>query len=98
MKIGNGLEEIGAGSFRKCTKLEEITLPKSLDEIERYAFYGCKRLKKLTINANAVVDIDAKAITGTSKKLIINVPNKFLKMYKKEFTQKTGFIKSMKLV
>jgi hypothetical protein len=98
VKIGKGLEDLGTSCFRKCTKLEEITLPKSLDEIGKYAFRDCKRLKKLTISATEVIDIEANAITGTSKKLVINVPNKFINKYRKRFTKKTGFLGTMKIV
>ncbi len=98
VRIGKGLEELGASCFRKCTKLEEITLPKSMDEIEKYAFKDCKRLKKLNINAKSVVDIEANAITGTSKKLVINVPNSLIQKYRKLFTGRIGFLRSMKII
>ncbi len=98
VKVGKKVEEIGTSAFRKCNKLETLTLPKSMNEIGKNAFKDCKRLKKLTINANEVVDIEQNAITGTSKKLVINVPNNLIKKYKKEFTKKTGFLKTMKIV
>ena len=42
-------ETIGDGAFRNCTKLEEITLPKSVTSIGADAFAGCTGLKKITI-------------------------------------------------
>ena len=92
--MGRSVEIIGASSFRKCTKLKSIVLPKSIDELGKNAFYGCKKLKSITIQANSVVDIADNAIKGISKKAIIKVPKKLIKGYKKQLGKKTGYKKT----
>ena len=68
-----------------------------MDELGKNAFYGCKKLSAITIQANSVVDIADNAIKGISKKAVIKVPKKLLKGYKKELGKKTGFKKTMKI-
>ncbi len=43
---------IGKKAFYNCTALTSITIPASVIEIERWAFYGCSNLSKLYCNAN----------------------------------------------
>lgn len=59
---GNGVQVIGNSAIRKCAKLETLILPKSLTVLGPKALYGCKKLRSLTIKANVVIDIKAKAI------------------------------------
>ena len=40
---------IGAGAFRNCVNLKELTLPASLESIGEGAFDGCDRLAKVTL-------------------------------------------------
>ena len=40
---------IGAGAFRNCTELQELTLPESVTEIGDGAFRGCTGLTEVTI-------------------------------------------------
>ncbi len=56
--------KIAAYAFRKCTKLERITLPAGLREIERDAFSDCKSLKEVRISDLAAwcgVEIEEKS-------------------------------------
>ncbi len=43
------VEQIGASSFEKCDKLEEITVPESTTEIGPGAFCSCNNLKSVSI-------------------------------------------------
>lgn len=43
------LTSIGVGTFRLCNALEEITLPDSLTDLARVAFYSCANLKKVVL-------------------------------------------------
>ena len=47
----NGLpvKVIASGAFEKCTAIEEIVVPSSVEKIEEGAFAGCYSLKKLTV-------------------------------------------------
>lgn len=48
-------ERIGAGAFRDCKNLTEITLPASLKEIGAGAFDGCDNLAKVTVQCDLSV-------------------------------------------
>lgn len=55
-RIGGIADYIGtsvglAGAFTKCTALESIVIPETIEEIENGAFYGCSSLIRLQINA-----------------------------------------------
>lgn len=41
------VERIASSAFYGCTKIDSLTIPKSLKYIERYAFYGCIGLKRI---------------------------------------------------
>ena len=47
--IESGIREIGKKAFRGCSKLDELTLPDTLETIEEEAFAACPRLKTATI-------------------------------------------------
>lgn len=47
LELNEGLEKIGTFAFADAIKLEEISLPNSLETIERLAFYGNLELKNL---------------------------------------------------
>ena len=68
-----------------------------MEELGKNAFYGCKKLKTITINASSVIDIEENAIKGISKKAVIKVPSKHLKKYRKKFKTNTGYKKTMKI-
>ncbi|MDE6732311.1 MAG: leucine-rich repeat domain-containing protein [Oscillospiraceae bacterium] len=42
--ISEGVRQISSNAFAACTGLRSISLPASLETIERYAFFGCKAL------------------------------------------------------
>ena len=45
----SSLKSIGVGTFRLCASLKEITLPDSLETLERVSFYECKNLEKVVL-------------------------------------------------
>lgn len=50
---GKKLEKIGYMAFYKC-EMSEMTLPKTLDEVDYQAFGECNKLKKMTIMSDDV--------------------------------------------
>lgn len=46
------IRSIDSSAFYGCERLEDITLPASLERISRYAFSGCRRLGKVVIPKN----------------------------------------------
>ena len=48
--LNEGLQKIGLDAFHGCKSLESITLPSTVTEIERGAFYNCINLRKVIFN------------------------------------------------
>ena len=97
-----------SASVKKVTskKLKKVTIQKTVTingkkykvtAIAKNAFKGCKKLKTITIKSVSLKKVGKNAIKGVNKKAKIKVPKKYLKKYKKLFTKKTGFIKTMKV-
>lgn len=87
-------------------KLKKVTIQKTVTingkkykvtAIAKNAFKGCKKLKTITVKSVSLKKIGKNAIKGISKKAKIKAPKKYLKKYKKLFTKKTGFVKTMKV-
>ena len=87
-------------------KLKKVTIQKTVTingkkykvtAIAKNAFKGCKKLKTITIKSVSLKKVGKNAIKGISKKAKIKAPKKYLKKYKKLFTKKTGFVKTMKV-
>lgn len=49
--VHEGIERIGIGVFDSCSKLEVVNLPSTITSFGNQAFYGCYRMKALTILA-----------------------------------------------
>lgn len=96
--IGNNVTKIGDEAFASCTSLKKVTISSSVTAIGEKAFYGCKKLKSISITSTALKSVADKALSGISKKAVIDVPDESLKDYKKLFSAKTGFKKTMKLI
>lgn len=79
------------------SKLTQVTIGKNVRVIEQKAFYGCKKLKKITIQSKVLNKVGKNAIGRIYRKAVIKVPKSKVNAYKKKFTKKTGFQKSMKL-
>ena len=60
---------IGAGAFRNCTELQELTLPESVTEIGDGAFRGCTGLTEVDIRA--VEQIGADAFRNTDMERLV---------------------------
>lgn len=78
-------------------KLTQVTIGKNVRVIEQKAFYGCKKLKKITIQSKVLNKVGKNAIGRIYRKAVIKVPKSKVNAYKKKFTKKTGFQKTMKL-
>ena len=88
---------IAKKAFYKRTKLSKITIGKYVHTIDDNAFNGCKNLKSITIKSTVLKKAGKNAINGIYKKAVIKVPKKQYNKYKKLFTSKTGFKKTMKI-
>ncbi len=87
---------ISAKAFAKCKKLKKVTIGKNIASIGKEAFKGCKALKKIAVKSKALKSVGKNAIKGIHKKAVISCGSK-AKAYKKLFSGKTGYKKSMKV-
>ena len=90
----NGIEYkvtvISDGAMKNAKKLKSVTIGKNISKIGKDAFRNCKLLKDIRIKTTLLnkKSIGKNAIKGTSKKLVIKVPGKKKKEYKKAFKGK----------
>ena len=47
--IGEGIWGLGYNAFQQCINLESIHIPSTLISLDDYSFWGCSRLKKITV-------------------------------------------------
>ena len=76
---------VAAKAFQNNKNLANVTLPATVKNIGKRAFYGCKKLKKLTVKTTVLKKIGKKAFAGVPKKAKAKVPGKKLRAYKKLF-------------
>ncbi len=91
--------EIKTGAFKNLSNVKTINVGKYVTKIGSKAFYGCKKLNKLTINGNVLKTIGKDAFKKTPKGMTVvikaknrTIANKILKKIKK-----AGAAKSIKL-
>ena len=82
---------IAPKAFANNKKLKKVTISKNITSIGKNAFAGCKKLKKITIKSTKLKSssIGKNAFKGTAKNLVVKVPKKQYKAYKK-FLKKKG--------
>lgn len=95
--LSTQLTVIPASAFEKCTSLAVVTIPAKVTTIDKRAFYGCKKLKRIVIKTKKLKTLGTGAFQGIYKKAVFKAPSGQLKKYKKLFTAKKGFKKTMKL-
>lgn len=76
---------IAANAFKNNTKITKVTISSNVSKIGAKAFYGCKKLKSITIKTTKLTSktVGSKAFKGISSKAVIKVPDKKLSSYKK---------------
>ena len=81
--LGVPVKIIGEYAFYGDEKLEKVTLPSSLVEINRYAFEGCSSLKEIVTNEGLEI-IDQAAFRNSSLEKI-NLPSTLIIIGKQSF-------------
>lgn len=88
------------------TQKSSVTIPKTVTlkghkykvvKINKNAFKGKSKIKKITIKSTYITSVGKNAIKGINKKATIKVPKSKLKDYKKLFKSSTGYKKTMKI-
>ena len=88
---------VKAKAFTKCKKVQTVTLPKTVTQINKHAFYGCKKLKKINIKSAKKIRVYKNAFNGGGLKhynVTITVTKKMSKAnfnYLKKQLKKNGF-------
>lgn len=95
--VGKNVTTIGSKAFYGSKKLKKVTLGAAVKTIGKNAFSGCSKLAKIIIKSKALKSVGKNALKGINKKAKIKVPSSKVKAYKKIFSSKTGFKKTMKL-
>ena len=83
---------IGAGAFKKNTKVKEVTIGTNIKTIGKEAFSGCKNLKKVT-GAKNVTKIEKNAFANCKKLSSVAMGSKLTTIGEKAFYKCTGLKK-----
>lgn len=75
--------QIADNAFKRNKKLTSITLGSNVRTIGKNAFSGCRNLKKITLNGNALKTVKKNALKGISKKAKITIKASSRKTYGK---------------
>lgn len=94
--LSEGLEIIGRRCFSGCVALKEISLPKTVQEIKDEAFDSCS-LRRVIIKSEKITHWGKDIFRQASKNLVIEVPKRKLKEYRKQLYDK-GLPKYVKVV
>lgn len=97
VSFGKNLMAVPNSAFEKCKSLKSITIPYKVTAIGKRAFYGCGKLRRINIKSAKLKSVGGNAVKGINKKAVIKVPGSKFRKYKKLFTAKKGFRKTMKI-
>ena len=81
---------IADNALKGNKKVTKVTISSNVKTIGKLAFYGCKKLKTITIKSKKLTSktVSKKAFKGLTKATTIKVPKKKFKAYKKLFKSK----------
>lgn len=81
---------IAKDAFKNNKNLKKVTIGKNVTSIGDRAFYGCKKLKTITVNTKLLKanKIGKKAFSGIAAKATVKVPKKKFKAYKSMLRKK----------
>lgn len=65
---------IGENTFSGCKKLTSLTIPKSVEKVEKKAVNNCPTLKKITLKSRDITFPASGAFTKASKKAVVYIP------------------------
>lgn len=87
---------IGDKALCKKTNLESVTIGSNVTEIGSYAFYKCKKLKKVKFNTKSLSTIDKKAFYGIKNNAMFYAYKSKLTSYQKKI-KSSGISTTIKL-
>lgn len=86
--IPKSVKKIGAKAFYNCPNLKKLVFNSGISKIDKYAFYGCKKLMDVDLRtANTLKRVGSKAFANAAKGRKFRVKNtqqhlKFRKLFK----------------
>lgn len=80
--------EIYTNAFKNYSKLKKVTIGSYVEKVGKYAFYGCKYLKDITIKSTRITYMGSYALKGIYSKAVIKVPYNRVKTYTRLFADK----------
>lgn len=87
---------IAANAFKGNKNVAKVTIGANVKTIGKQAFYGCKKLKKITVKSAKIKSVGKNALKGIHKKAVVKVPKSKLSKYKRLFKNK-GQKKTVKI-
>lgn len=75
VEIGDGVTNIYASAFYRCSNIEKIIIPESVTSIEHYAFSECSSLKDIALPAR-ITSIEEGTFSGCNSLEYITIPEK----------------------
>lgn len=76
---------VSSKAFAKNTALTKLVIGKNVTKIGKKAFYGAKKLKKVTIKSKVLKSVAKDSFKKTNRKLRFRIPKKKAKAYRKFF-------------
>ncbi len=73
-KVTYKVVQISESAFLNYTKLTDVTIGKNITTIQKNAFKGCKKLKKVILKGTKLKTIQKGAFAKTSSKMSVKVP------------------------
>lgn len=89
---------IGEESFAYLDKLRKVVIGADIENIGKEAFKGAIKLNRLVIKSDMIKSIGKNALKKVNNNLIIEVPKKSLKNYKKLFKNKGIKVKEIRAI
>ena len=86
-KVTYKVTSIAANAFKNNKKLKKVMIGKNVTKIGKKAFYGCSKLKKITVKTTKLTkkNVGSQAFKGIHKKAAFKVPKKKISSYRKVF-------------
>ena len=83
--ISEGVTEIKANCFRRCTALQSVVIPESVTTIQANCFNSCTALQSVQL-PQGLTAIDSYCFNGCSSLTKINLPDNLTKIHNNAFT------------
>ena len=89
-KVTYKVVSVASNAWKNNKKLTQLIIGKNVKTIGKKTFYGCKKLKKITIKSRLLTakNCGEKAFFGIQKNVTIKVPTGKKKSYKKLLRKK----------